>query len=119
MSKKIFGAVIFFFTIGFISLCQHMGLIRLGYVLSREKTAHKELSNLNRSLYFEKTSLKSPRHLGKVACGNLGLNIGAGVKVRKISIVSTAKKFKKEDKIAGKLAGFFGFNSKAIAKPSH
>ncbi len=116
-SKKIFLVGIFLFIIGFMSLCQHMGVIRLGYLLGREKIIYKELSNLNRALYFEKASLKSPRYLNNLACGNLGLNVVSGVQLRRISVVSSARDSKNENRISKKLARLFGFNSKAVAKP--
>lgn len=95
-----------------------MSTIRLGYILSREKEIYKELSNLKRSLYLEKASLKSPRHLEEVACKKLGLDIGAEVVVRKISVVSTRKVSENRDRIVSRLNRFFGLNSRALAKTS-
>jgi len=116
--KRFFIAGIFLFAIGFMYLCQHMGVIKLGYLLGKEKTIYKELFNLNRSLYFEKASLKSPRYLNNVACSNLGLNIGTGVQVRRISVVSSPRNIKNENRIIKRWDRLFGFGSKAIAKPS-
>ncbi|MBL7170644.1 MAG: hypothetical protein ISS46_01460 [Candidatus Omnitrophica bacterium] len=115
--KRTFLVGIFLFIIGFMYLCQHMGVIKLGYLLGREKIIYKELSNLNRALYFEKASLKSPRYLNNIACSNLGLNVGSGVQLRRISVVSSARNSKNENRISKSLARIFGFNSKAVAKP--
>lgn len=110
---------VFLFAIGFMSLCQHMRVIKLGYLLGKEKSVHKELSNLNRSLYLEKTSLKSPRHLDKVACNNLGLVVSPNVTVRKINLVFPSKDFEdKNNKALKRMARLLGFDSKAIAKPA-
>jgi len=115
--KRTFLVGIFLFIICFMYLCQHMGVIKLGYLLGREKIIYKELSNLNRALYFEKASLKSPRYLNNIACSNLGLNVGSGVQLRRISVVSSARNSKNENRISKSLARIFGFNSKAVAKP--
>jgi hypothetical protein len=117
--KRGFLIAISLFAIGFMYLCQHMNVIKLGYALGKEKTVHKQLSNLNKSLCLEKASFKSPHYLNKVACSNLGLNVSRESVVRKINIVRRVGDSEKANKIARGLRKFFKFESKAIAKPAN
>ncbi len=116
--KGIFLIAVFLFAMGFMSLCQHMRVIKLGYMLGREKSINKELFNLNRSLYLEKTSLKSPRHLDEVACNKLGLMASPDITLRRISVVAPSKNSEDKNKTVKGMARFLGFDSKAIAKPA-
>lgn len=105
---------LFLFVCGFMALCQHMNVIRLGYTLSREKALYKELSNFNRTLKLEKTYLNSPRYLNKLASADLGLATMRPVVVRKVSIIPSQDSQK--NKATKRLARLFGFNSEALAK---
>jgi hypothetical protein len=112
--KNIFSIGLFLFVLGFMALCQHMNVIRLGYTLSQEKALYKELSNFNRILTLEKTYLNSPRYLNKLASADLGLAAGTPALVRKVSIIPSPAAQK--NKASRKLARLFGFNSEALAK---
>lgn len=112
--KKIFKAALFLFITGFVCLWQHMSVIRVGYVLGKEKEIFKELANINRSLYVEKSAFKSPRYLNKVATNNLGLNLGNEVCVRKITVAPLPK----DNKGRMAVSRLFKLDSRAIAKTS-
>jgi hypothetical protein len=117
--KKIFKRALYLFIASFLCLWQHISVIRVGYLLGKEKEIFKELSNINRSLYIEKSAFKSPHYLNTVAANNLGLNLGNEICVRKITVAPLPKNNKggmAVNRILSEARNLF--DSKAIAKTS-